>query len=199
LAEKLQKNYFGTMKGNSFFVHPSSIIDEGAQIGTGTTIWHFCHLMPTCIIGDNCNLGQNVYIDNKVVIGNGVKIQNNVSVYNGVIVEDDVFLGPSMVFTNVLNPRSFIERKTEFKKTLIKKGASIGANATLLCGIEVGRYAMIGAGAVITKSVTDHALMLGNPGRQAGWVSEEGITLDFDTNNLAKCTATNKVVINLWE
>jgi UDP-2-acetamido-3-amino-2,3-dideoxy-glucuronate N-acetyltransferase len=181
------------MKDNSFFVHSSSIIDEGAQIGAGTKIWHFCHLMPTSIIGENCILGQNVFIDNNVVIGNGVKIQNNVSVYNGVIIEDDVFLGPSIVFTNVLNPRSFIERKKEFRKTLIKKGASIGANATLLCGIEVGRYAMIGAGAVVTKNVADHALMLGNPARQTGWVSEAAITLEFDINNKATCSATGQV------
>jgi len=181
------------MKDNSFFVHPSSVIDKGAKIGTGTRIWHFCHLMPTCIIGENCNLGQNVFIDNNVVVGNGVKIQNNVSVYNGVIVEDDVFLGPSIVFTNVINPRSFIERKNEFKKTLIKKGASIGANATLLCGIEIGRYAVIGAGTVVTKNVEDHALMLGNPARQTGWVSEAAIKLEFGRNNIARCSATSQV------
>jgi UDP-2-acetamido-3-amino-2,3-dideoxy-glucuronate N-acetyltransferase len=193
MAEKKQKNYFGIMENESFFVHPSSVIDDGAKIGAGTKIWHFCHLMPTSIIGENCILGQNVFIDNNVVIGNGVKIQNNVSVYNGVIVEDDVFLGPSVVFTNVLNPRSFIERKNEFKKTLIKKGASIGANATLLCGIEVGRYAMIGAGSVVTKNVTDYALMLGNPARQVGWVSEAAISLEFDGNNKAICSATGQV------
>ena len=193
MAEKKQKNYFGIMENESFFVHPSSVIDDGAQIGAGTKIWHFCHLMPTSIIGENCILGQNVFIDNNVVIGNGVKIQNNVSVYNGVIVEDNVFLGPSVVFTNVLNPRSFIERKNEFKKTLIKKGASIGANATLVCGIEIGSYAMIGAGAVVTKNVADYALVLGNPAHQAGWISEAAITLEFDGGNKAICRATGQV------
>jgi UDP-2-acetamido-3-amino-2,3-dideoxy-glucuronate N-acetyltransferase len=143
-------NYFGSMEDNNFFVHPSSVIDKGAEIGAGTNIWHFCHLMPTCKVGGHCSIGQNVYIDNNAVIGNGVKIQNNVSVYNGVIIEDDVFLGPSMVFTNVINPRSFIERKEEFRKTIVRKGVSIGANATVLCGIEIGAYAMIGAGAVVT-------------------------------------------------
>ncbi len=193
MAEKKQKNYFGIMENESFFVHPSSVIDDGAQIGTGTKIWHFCHLMATCIIGNNCILGQNVFIDNNVVVGNRVKIQNNVSVYNGVIIEDDVFLGPSTVFTNVLNPRSFIERKNEFKKTWIKKGASIGANATILCGIEIGKYAMIGAGAVVTKTVADHALMLGNPARQEGWISEAAIKLEFDANNMAVCNETRQV------
>src|SRR5258705_7738723 len=130
--------YFGAMESNDFFVHPSSVIDKGAEIGKGTNIWHFSHLMSTCKVGEHCNIGQNVYIDNNAVIGNGVKIQNNVSVYNGVVIEDDVFLGPSVVFTNVINPRSFIERKNEFRKTLIRKGATIGANATVLCGIEVG-------------------------------------------------------------
>jgi UDP-2-acetamido-3-amino-2,3-dideoxy-glucuronate N-acetyltransferase len=181
------------MEEKDFFVHPSSVIDKGALIGAGTKIWHFCHLMPTCKIGEGCNIGQNVFIDNNVIIGNGVKIQNNVSVYNGVIIEDDVFVGPSMVFTNVINPRSFIERKTEFRKTLIKKGSSIGANATLLCGIEIGNYAMIGAGAVVTKNVADHALMIGNPAIQTGWVSEAAITLEFGTNNLAICPVTDQV------
>jgi UDP-2-acetamido-3-amino-2,3-dideoxy-glucuronate N-acetyltransferase len=180
------------MKDNSFFVHPSSIIDEGAQIGAGTKIWHFCHLMPTCVIGENCILGQNVYIDNNVMIGNGVKIQNNVSIYNGVIIEDDVFLGPSMVFTNVINPRSFIERKTEFKKTLIKKGASIGANATVLCGVEIGSYAMIGAGTVVVKDIHPYALVVGNPARQIGWVSEAGLTLDFNSEQIAICSQSGR-------
>ncbi|MBL0272575.1 MAG: N-acetyltransferase [Chitinophagaceae bacterium] len=181
------------MTENSVFIHESSVIDPGARVGNGTRIWHFCHLMPTSLVGENCNLGQNVYIDNNVVIGNRVKIQNNVSVYNGVVIEDDVFLGPSMVFTNVINPRSFIERKNEFKKTLIRKGASIGANATILCGIEIGEYAMIGAGAVVTKPVPAYALMTGNPSRQTGWVSEAGISLKFDENGLAKCLQTGQV------
>ena len=147
------------MSNPQIFIHSTAIIDEGAQIGAGTRIWHFCHLMRDSRVGERCILGQNVFVDNNTLIGNGVKIQNNVSVYNGVVLEDDVFLGPSMVFTNVINPRSFIERKQEFKKTLIKKGATIGANATILCGIEIGAYAMVGAGAVVTKSVPDYALM----------------------------------------
>jgi len=189
----LQMNYFGAMIENSFFVHPSSIIDNGAEVGKGTRIWHFCHLMPTCKVGENCILGQNVYIDSNVVIGNGVKIQNNVSVYNGVVIEDDVFLGPSMVFTNVINPRSFIERKKEFQKTVIRKGVSIGANATIICGIEIGNYAMIGAGAVVTKPVPGFALITGNPGRQRGWVSKAGLKLEFDTENRAKCPQTGDI------
>ena len=191
----LQMNYFGAMIENSFFVHPSSIIDNGAEVGKGTRIWHFCHLMRTCKVGENCILGQNVYIDSNVVIGNGVKIQNNVSVYNGVVIEDDVFLGPSMVFTNVINPRSFIERKKEFQKTVIRKGVSIGANATIICGIEIGNYAMIGAGAVVTKSVPGFALITGNPGRQRGWVSKAGLKLEFDTENRAKCPQTGDIYI----
>ena len=175
------------MSNPQIFIHSTAIIDEGAQIGAGTRIWHFCHLMPDSRVGERCILGQNVFVDNNTLIGNGVKIQNNVSVYNGVVLEDDVFLGPSMVFTNVINPRSFIERKQEFKKTLIKKGATIGANATILCGIEIGTYAMIGAGAVVTKSVPDFALMTGNPARQTGWVSKAGNTLHFDENGVATC------------
>ena len=167
--------------------HISAIIDEGAQIGDGTNIWHFCHVMPTAVIGKNCNIGQNVFIDNNVVIGNGVKIQNNVSVYNGVTCEDDVFIGPSVVFTNVLNPRSAIERKNEFKKTVLRKGASIGANATIVCGNEIGQYAMIGAGAVITKPVKAYALVAGNPAKQIGWVSEYGNRLVFEERGNAVC------------
>lgn len=181
------------MSAASVFIHPTAIIDPGAQVGNGTRIWHFCHLMSTCKVGTNCIIGQNVYIDNNTVIGNGVKIQNNVSVYNGVIIEDDVFLGPSAVFTNVINPRSFIERKDEFKKTLVHKGATIGANATILCGIEIGAYAMIGAGAVVTKSVLPYALIMGNPGRQTGWVSDAGIKLDFNADGKAICSYTNRV------
>jgi UDP-2-acetamido-3-amino-2,3-dideoxy-glucuronate N-acetyltransferase len=185
--------YFGSMEGNKYFVHPSSIIDEGAIIGKGTRIWHFCHVMPEAHIGAKCIIGQNVYIDNHVVIGNGVKIQNNVSVYTGVVIEDDVFLGPSMVFTNVINPRSFIERKTEFKNTIVRKGATIGANATIICGVEIGMYAMIGAGAVITKDVPAFALMRGNPAGQEGWVSRAGIRLVFNEEQTAICSQTGEV------
>ena len=177
------------------FFHSTAFIDPGAGIGTGTRIWHFCHIMPGAVIGNNCNLGQNVFVDNNVAIGNGVKIQNNVSVYNGVKIEDDVFIGPSVVFTNVINPRSFIERKNEFKPTLVKKGASIGANATILCGISIGEYAMIGAGAVVTKDVAAFALVVGNPGKQAGWVSEAGERLHIQENNIATCKITTQQYI----
>ena len=161
------------------FIHPTSVIDEGANVGEDTHIWHFCHLMPKAVVGKACNIGQNVFLDNNVQVGNGVKIQNNVSVYNGVTLEDDVFIGPSVVFTNVINPRSFIDRKNEFRSTLVKKGATIGANATIVCGITIGAYAMIGAGAVVTKNVADFALVVGNPGRQVGWVNEEGQKKDM--------------------
>lgn len=171
----------------NFFSHPTAVIDAGAQIGAGTKIWHFSHVMPTAVIGNKCNIGQNVYIDNNTRIGNNVKIQNNVSVYNGVELEDDVFAGPSMVFTNVINPRSFIERKTEFKKTLVKKGASIGANAVIVCGNTIGEYAFIGAAAVVTKDVPAYALMVGNPAKQLGWVSAYGHRLAFDENGMATC------------
>lgn len=173
-------------------IHSSAIIDEGASIGEGTRIWHFTHLMPTCRVGERCNIGQNVYIDNNTIIGNGVKIQNNVSVYNGVVIEDDVFLGPSMVFTNVINPRSTIERKDEFRKTLVRRGASIGANATILCGVEIGAYAMIGAGAVVVKNVPAYAVVAGNPARQQGWVSEYGMKLHFDASGQATCSQTGE-------
>jgi UDP-2-acetamido-3-amino-2,3-dideoxy-glucuronate N-acetyltransferase len=169
------------------FIHITAIVDDGAQVGEGTKIWHFCHVMPTAVIGAHCILGQNVYVDNNAIIGNGVKIQNNVSVYNGVILEDDVFVGPSVVFTNVINPRSFIERKTEFKHILVRKGASIGANASIVCGISIGEYALIGAGAVVTKDVPAYALMVGNPARQKGWVSEQGHKLHFDKHGKATC------------
>ena len=172
---------------NSVMVHPSSAVDEGAQVGAGTKIWHFCHVMPRAVIGESCNIGQNVFIDNNVRIGNGVKIQNNVSVYNGVVVEDDAFLGPSMVFTNVINPRSFIERKSEFKPTFLRKGCTIGANATIVCGVEIGAYALIGAGTVVIRDVPAYALMVGNPARQVGWVSRSGERLDFDADGRAWC------------
>jgi UDP-2-acetamido-3-amino-2,3-dideoxy-glucuronate N-acetyltransferase len=168
-------------------IHPTAVIENGATIGEGTHIWHFSHIMPKAIIGSHCNIGQNVFVDNHAIVGNRVKIQNNVSVYNNVQLQDDVFVGPSAVFTNVINPRSFIERKNEFKPTLVKKGATIGANATILCGIIIGEYAMIGAGAVITKDVLPHALMIGNPAIQKGWVSEASNTLHFDKNNEAFC------------
>ena len=169
------------------FIHPTAVIDDGAQIGNGTSIWHFTHVMAKAIIGNNCNIGQNVFIDNNTVVGNGVKIQNNVSVYNGLILEDGVFVGPSVVFTNVINPRSFIERKTEFKKTIVKKGATIGANATIICGNNIGEYAMIGAGAVVTKDVPAYALLIGNPARQKGWISEQGHNLQFNEAGKAVC------------
>lgn len=173
-----------------YFVHESSYVDEGCKIGIGTKIWHFSHIMPNCIIGERCNIGQNVVISPDVVLGNNVKIQNNVSVYTGVVCEDDVFLGPSMVFTNVINPRSAVNRKEEYKKTIVKKGASIGANATIVCGHNIGAYAFVGAGAVVTKSVPNFALVVGNPAKQIGWVSEFGHRLYFDNNGIAFCPET---------
>jgi UDP-2-acetamido-3-amino-2,3-dideoxy-glucuronate N-acetyltransferase len=174
------------------FIHHTAVIDAGATIGQGTRVWHFCHIMPGAVIGSNCNIGQNVFIDNNAHVGNGVKIQNNVSVYNGVTLEDDVFVGPSAVFTNVINPRSFIERKSEFRHTLVQKGASIGANATIICGITIGSYAMVGAGAVVTKDVPAYALVIGNPGRQSGWVSEAGATLQLTAHQEATCPITGQ-------
>ena len=174
-----------------YFVHESSYVDEPCEIGEGTKIWHFSHVMKNSKIGDNCNIGQNVVISPEVIIGNNVKIQNNVSVYTGVICEDDVFLGPSCVFTNVINPRSFIERKDEYKKTIVKKGASIGANATIVCGYDIGRYAFIGAGAVITKDVPDYALVVGNPARIIGYVCECGNRLEKNKDNY-KCSTCDK-------
>ncbi|MCO5286222.1 MAG: acetyltransferase [Chitinophagaceae bacterium] len=159
---------------NNYTAHETAVIDEGAVIGEGTRIWHFCHIMSEARIGNHCNLGQNVFVDNNATVGNGVKIQNNVSIYNGVELEDDVFVGPSVVFTNVINPRSFIERKDQFRKTLVRKGASIGANATILCGVEIGAYALIGAGAVVTKDVPDFAIVVGNPAKITGYTNEEG-------------------------
>ena len=175
-----------------YFAHPTAVIDEGCEIGEGTKIWHFSHIMPGCTIGDACNLGQNVVVSPGVVLGRNVKVQNNVSIYTGVVCEDDVFLGPSMVFTNVINPRSAIVRKSEYKQTLVRKGASIGANATIICGNEIGIYAMIGAGAVITKSVPAYALIVGNPGKQLVWVSEYGHRLDFDKNKKAVCAESGQ-------
>lgn len=175
---------------SNVFIHPTAVIDEGARIGTGSKVWHFCHISSSSVLGEHCVLGQNVFVDNEVLIGNGVKIQNNVSVYKGVIIEDDVFLGPSMVFTNVINPRSFIERKQEFKPTLVRKGASIGANATIICGCTIGSYALIGAGAVVTHTVANYALVIGNPARQTGWVSQAGVKLDFNEEGVAFCPLT---------
>ena len=159
---------------NQTFIHATAVIDDGAIIGDNTRVWHFCHIMPTAVIGSDCIIGQNVFVDNNVRVGNGVKIQNNVSLYNGVVLQNDVFVGPSVVFTNVINPRSFIERKHEFKQTMVEQGASIGANATLICGITVGEYAMVGAGAVVTKDVPAYAVVMGNPAKQTGWVDREG-------------------------
>ncbi|WP_080055436.1 acyltransferase [Spirosoma aerolatum] len=172
---------------NSVFIHPSAIVDDGCQIGEGTKIWHFSHIMPDCVIGNGCNIGQNVVISPQVVLGNNVKVQNNVSIYTGVTCADDVFLGPSMVFTNVINPRSAIVRKDQYQKTHVGKGASIGANATIVCGHDIGEYAFIGAGAVVTKHVPPYALMVGNPARQLGWISEYGHRLNFDEQGLAQC------------
>lgn len=179
------------MAGKDYFVHKSSYIDEPCEIGRGTSIWHFSHVMKNSIIGENCNIGQNVVISPNVIIGNNVKIQNNVSVYTGIICEDDVFLGPSCVFTNVINPRSFIERKDEYKKTIIRKGASIGANATIVCGYNIGRYSFVGAGAVVTKNVPDYALVVGNPGRIVGYVCKCGNKLK-QKNNIYTCSICNK-------
>lgn len=174
-----------------YFAHESSYIDEGCQIGEGTKIWHFSHIMKDCIIGPKCNIGQNVVISPGVVLGEGVKIQNNVSVYTGVVCEDGVFLGPSCVFTNVINPRSFIERKDEYRKTTIKKGASIGANATIVCGHDIGRYAFVGAGSVVTKNVPDYAMVYGTPARVKGYVCQCGEKLNF-TDGCATCSACQK-------
>ncbi|HLW30424.1 MAG TPA: acyltransferase [Brumimicrobium sp.] len=170
-----------------FFAHTTAVIDENCSIGKGTKIWHFSHIMPNCVIGENCNIGQNVVVSPEVILGNNVKVQNNVSIYTGVECEDDVFLGPSMVFTNVVNPRSAIVRRGQYSKTLVKKGASIGANATIVCGHDIGEYAFIGAGAVVTKEVLPYALVVGNPAKQIGWMSEYGHRLNFDENNIAIC------------
>jgi len=175
-----------------YFAHETAIIDEGCTIGSGTKIWHFSHIMSGCNIGESCNIGQNVVISPDVILGKNVKIQNNVSVYTGVICEDDVFLGPSMVFTNVVNPRSHVNRKNEYLQTIVRKGASIGANATVVCGNEIGEYALIGAGAVITRPVKPFALVVGNPARQTGWVSENGLKLHFNAIGIAICPETGQ-------
>jgi UDP-2-acetamido-3-amino-2,3-dideoxy-glucuronate N-acetyltransferase len=171
----------------NFFAHETAVIDDGCQIGEGTKIWHFSHIMPNCTIGNQCNIGQTVVVSPGVVLGNNVKIQNNVSLYTGVTCEDDVFLGPSMVFTNVTNPRSGVNRRDQYAKTIVKKGASIGANATIVCGHDIGEYAFIGAGSVVTKHIPAYALVVGNPARQIGWMSEYGHRLEFDVNGKAIC------------
>jgi UDP-2-acetamido-3-amino-2,3-dideoxy-glucuronate N-acetyltransferase len=176
----------------SYYSHPTAVIDEGCEIGAGTKIWHFSHIMPGCKIGNNCNIGQNVVISPNVILGQNVKVQNNVSIYTGVICEDDVFLGPSMVFTNVINPRSAINRRDHYLKTIVKKGASIGANATIVCGHDIGEYAFIGAGAVVTKPVPPYALVVGNPAKHIGWMSEYGHKLIFDTQGIAVCAESNE-------
>ncbi|MFN6944461.1 MAG: acyltransferase [Cytophagaceae bacterium] len=176
-----------------FFTHETAVIDKGCKIGAGTKIWHFSHIMPNCEIGQGCNIGQNVVVSPDVKLGNNVKVQNNVSIYTGVICEDDVFLGPSMVFTNVFNPRSAINRKNAYMKTLVKKGATIGANATIVCGNDIGEYAFIGAGAVITKYVPPYALVVGNPAKQIGWISEYGHKLIFNKDGVATCPESNQI------
>lgn len=176
----------------NYYAHETAIIDPGASIGEGSKIWHFCHVMPKAMIGKGCSLGQNVFVADDAVLGDNVKVQNNVSVYSGVICEDDVFLGPSMVFTNVYNPRSAINRKGEYLRTLVGRGATIGANATILCGIEIGAYAFIGAGAVVLKDVPQYALIVGNPGRQAGWMSAYGERLEFDASGMAVCKGSGE-------
>jgi len=183
-----------------YFSHETAVIDAGCQIGDGTKIWHFSHIMPNSIIGKNCNIGQNVVVSPDVILGENVKVQNNVSIYTGVICEDDVFLGPSMVFTNVINPRSAVNRRGDYSKTLVKKGVSIGANATIICGNDIGEYAFIGAGAVVTKEIKPYALVVGNPSKQIGWMSEYGHRLNFDNKGFATCPeslATYKLKDNL--
>lgn len=180
------------MSDLNYYAHPTAVIDAGCEIGAGTKIWHFSHIMPKCKLGNNCNIGQNVVISPDVVLGNNVKVQNNVSIYTGVTCDNDVFLGPSMVFTNVINPRSAVNRKDQYAKTHVGKGVSIGANATIVCGHDIGEFAFIGAGAVVTKNVPAFALLVGNPAKQIGWMSEYGHRLSFDTNGLATCPESNQ-------
>ena len=178
-----------------YFVHETSVVDSPCIIGEGTKIWHFSHIMSNSVIGDKCNIGQNVVVSPEVILGNNVKVQNNVSIYTGVICEDDVFLGPSMVFTNIINPRSAVIRRDMYQKTIVKKGSSIGANSTIICGNTIGKYSLIGAGSVVTKDVKSYALVVGNPARQIGWVSEFGHRLNFDLNGLAICKESNDMYI----
>jgi UDP-2-acetamido-3-amino-2,3-dideoxy-glucuronate N-acetyltransferase len=175
-----------------YFAHESAYVDEGCQIGEGTKIWHFSHIMNNCILGENCNIGQNVVVSPDVILGRNVKVQNNVSIYTGVVCEDDVFLGPSMVFTNVTNPRSGVNRRGQYSKTTVKKGASIGANATIVCGHDIGQYAFVGAGSVVTKHIPDYALVVGNPARQIGWMSEFGHRLTFNEVGIAVCPESDE-------
>ncbi len=177
----------------NYYAHESAIVDEGCTIGEGTKIWHFSHIMPNCVLGKNCNIGQNVVISPEVVLGNNVKVQNNVSIYSGVTCEDDVFLGPSMVFTNVVNPRSAVNRRGQYSTTKVGRGASIGANATIVCGHDIGEFAFIGAGAVVTKHVPAYALLVGNPAKQIGWMSEFGHKLRFDENGAATCPESEEI------
>jgi UDP-2-acetamido-3-amino-2,3-dideoxy-glucuronate N-acetyltransferase len=176
----------------NYFAHETAVIDQGCEIGEGSKIWHFSHIMPDCKIGKNCNIGQNVVISPGVTLGNNVKVQNNVSIYTGVTCDDDVFLGPSMVFTNVINPRSAVNRRDQYSETHVGRGASVGANATIVCGHNIGEYAFIGAGAVVTKTVPAYALVIGNPARQTGWMSEYGHKLKFDANGLAQCPESSE-------
>jgi UDP-2-acetamido-3-amino-2,3-dideoxy-glucuronate N-acetyltransferase len=180
---------------NAYFIHPTAVVDDGCEIGNGTKIWHFSHLMSGCKLGENCNIGQNVVVSPEVIIGNNVKVQNNVSLYTGVNCDDDVFLGPSCVFTNVTNPRSAVNRRGQYAKTHVGKGASIGANATIVCGHDIGKFAFIGAGAVVTKTIPDYALVVGNPAKQIGWISEYGIRLIFDQDGIAFCSESNEKYI----
>lgn len=181
-----------------YFAHETAVVDDGCEIGEGTKIWHFTHIMPNCKIGEKCNIGQNVVVSPEVILGNNVKIQNNVSLYTGVECEDDVFLGPSMVFTNIVNPRSAVIRKDQYVKTIVRKGASIGANATIVCGHDIGKFSFIGAGAVVTKEVYPYALVVGNPAKQIGWMSEYGHRLEFNNDNIATCpeSKTNYKLVN---
>ncbi|MEN8185728.1 MAG: acyltransferase [Bacteroidota bacterium] len=183
------------MEKPNYFAHETAVIDDNCSIGEGTKIWHFSHIMSNCIIGEGCNIGQNVVVSPDVVLGKNVKVQNNVSIYTGVICEDDVFLGPSMVFTNVINPRSAVNRKSEYMKTVVKKGASIGANATIVCGNDIGEFSFIGAGAVVVKEVKPYALVVGNPSKQIGWISEYGQRLQFDEKGEAICPESNEKYI----
>ncbi|TVZ08254.1 UDP-2-acetamido-3-amino-2,3-dideoxy-glucuronate N-acetyltransferase [Cellulophaga sp. RHA_52] len=180
------------MNNKSYFSHNSAFVDDDCIIGEGTKIWHFSHIMSNCTLGNNCNIGQNVVISPDVILGNNVKVQNNVSLYTGVICEDDVFLGPSMVFTNVINPRSAVNRRGQYSKTIVKKGASIGANATIVCGNDIGEYALVGAGSVVTKTIKAYALVVGNPSKQIGWVSEYGHRLNFNDVDIAVCPESNQ-------
>lgn len=179
-------------QSTNYFVHETAVVDEGCIIGEGTKIWHFSHVMSNCTLGQNCNLGQNVVVSPEVILGNNVKVQNNVSIYTGVNCEDDVFLGPSCVFTNVINPRSGVNRRGQYEKTTVKKGATIGANSTIVCGHDIGKYAFIGAGAVVTKNVPDYALLVGNPAKQIGWMSEYGHRLEFDEKGKAICSESKE-------